>query len=664
MYVYLEKSDIKDAYTESKAHSKVFFEPFDEYERLSTNKIKSNLPSNYPRVNDGSLAALLDETPMRVLAQQLTGTISVTDRDEPWIKEIANIKWREIVQNANTQFPFFFKWQKALKKSLDYGGQPIFSFATSRGDYVGADFTLPYIRHVSIEPGKISDYDSDYLFLDTYYTKLQLKNIIKREENEKAKAKAEGRKYITTWNVENLKKLVDKNPSGKDSENQNPQERNGNDASGSFYLLTTCVQRGNGAPFFTIAPRHGNLFLRQTTNENPMGDLPINFLYSDHDLFNPYGRGQIEKSGGTQNILDYMTQAHVLGTQIGLEPPLKVTGNYASVKWDSIVYGRRKVWKLGNDAQIETVKTNTDIYAQFPNVYGLYKTQLMNQQGTTDATVSGESGNPQYSKTDAGVKMQQERTNAHDNFLRQRVYDAFESVANNLLNITFSFMEGTEVIRVLEDEAQKLKKAGIEVPDTREIEINWEDMRAKLRFDVDPDSSVVKDNDKTMQQSMELIKLASENPAIIQALQADGYDFKIGDLFKQVIITSGIKDWEKVLVEVEQPEQQLDENGQPIVDPTLQNPLAQDPEQMLPEEELPQEADMQLPEELPEELLEEPQEDVEAEMMAELQETMQQYGIDERTAALVMAARREGADEETIIKGLGVNGLLEGGSDV
>ncbi len=149
MAVYLLKKELKSAYSQAKDNARIFFEPFDEYERLAANKIRGNLPNNLPKVNDGSLPALLLEIPMRVLAQLQTGKAKVIDRDEAWLPEIANIEWtKNIVPNANTQAPFFSKMQIGLKRAVDLGACAFFSFFTQRGSYSGADFTVPYIRDI------------------------------------------------------------------------------------------------------------------------------------------------------------------------------------------------------------------------------------------------------------------------------------------------------------------------------------------------------------------------------------------------------------------------------------------------------------------------------------------------------------------------------------
>lgn len=641
MPVYLKQDQLTESFRAAEKAARLHHQPFDEFERLAANKLRSDLPANMPKVNDGSLAALMLETPMRVVPQLQTGTVKATDRDEAWVGELGNVIWnKKIVPNANTQAPFLSKVQTWLYRALIYGAQPAYSFYTMRGEYAGADFTLPYVKDVYLEPGKVSDADSDYIFLKTYYTKLRLQNIIEDARKEARKAKEDGVDPMVAWDISALKEILEAGPEGKESENQTRPERDGKGADESYYCLVTCFQRGLDAPFYTFSPKHEGKIVRTSKNTNPCGDMPITFLYAHQDLVNPYGKGQVEISGGTQNVLDYMTQLHVLGTQIGLQPPVKVKGDRSQVDLKSIVYSPRAFWFTGQ-ADVDQVQLQNGMYSQFPNTYGLYKTQLMNLQGTSDATVSGESGNPQYSKTDAGVNMQQERTNAHDNFLRSRVNEAVEKLAKNLINIHMANMHGTEVMKLVDEEAEKLMKAGLidedpetGAPSTQEIEVVWENMRGKFEFEVDADSSIAKSDEEQHAKIMEAITLFAERPELAQMLQMTGWKVDLGELVKRDLMTLGIKDWEKVLTQVT-PEDMQAQMGQEMAG---QPPVGGE---QLPPEDMPlEEAPMQAP-------VDEADPDV-AVMQQELAMTMEQYQTDQQTAAVIMQARREGFGEEEI----------------
>jgi hypothetical protein len=652
--IHLDKDELKDAYNEAQTSARSHQTHFDEYERLANNQLIANLPANLPRVNDGSLAALLLETPMRVLAQPITGLVRSVDRDELWVGELANILWtRFIIPRANTQADFFAKLQIDLYKALIYGSQPKFTFFRDQGDYQTADFTLPYVKDVYLEPGKHSDIDSDYIFMNSYYTKLQLKNIIKQAEDEKRSAKEEGRPAESKWDIPTLKKVFDAGPAGKDTESMTPAERKNGNADARFFKFTTVFHRGYDAPFYTFAPLHESKVVRTSANTNPTGDTPIIFTYANQDLSNPYGKGQVEVSGGTQNVLDQLTQLHVLGTQIGLQPPVKVGGPRDGLNLNTFRYAPRALWYTGN-ATVEPVETSSRIYSEFGSTYGLYKTQLMNLQGTTDATVSGESGNPQYSKTDAGVNMQKERTSAHDNFLLQRAHESYERLAKSMINTHIANMHGSEVVRLLDDEIERMAKTGIEMPETGELEIIWENVKGTFEFEVDSDSNKDAENNAEKEKLIEAVTIAAQDPTLDQALMATGKRLDRGELWTRVFNKLGLEDIDKIIVQVSPEEQAANEQqqmlmaqrgvpGEEPVDPSMS---AEAPQKGLeqPAEAMPEELPPEMGEELP---VEEEDPDV-TELQMELAQTMEQYQVDQRKAALIMQARRQGADEETI----------------
>lgn len=632
--IYLSKEELKDSYSEAEKKAKDWFKPFDEYERLAGNKLSKSLAKNMPRVNDGSLAASLLETPMQVLPNMQTGKFTSQDRKEAWLNELANIIWtKKIVPNASTQASFFDKEQIALYRALKYGAQPRYNFFVSNETYTGSDWSLPYVKNVKLEPGKFSVEDCDYVFLDIYYTKLQLKKIIAQIKEDAKKSKAEGRKADTSWNVKALEKLVDMSMTDKEMEEQNINERD-KQIHASGIKVTACFQRGIGAPFYMF---HKQLpedeCIREWKNPDPTGDLPITMQYCYETLESPYGIGRIELAGPTQNVLDYMTQAHVLATQIGLQPPKKLSGPVETANLNSMVFAPDALWLLGN-AQVDVVQNTTGVYNQFASNFGLYKAQLQTLQGRTDGSVSSESGDPGFSKTQAGVKMQEARTNSQDNYLRNKADTASARMAEKMMNVHMAQMEGADLLDVAEEDLERLTKAGYfddnaetPEPSMTEIPILYDELRTTFKFEFDPRPEADEDEKNRW---LELIDISTSNPNIIPAMQASGYEFNLGEAFKKVISASGTDGWDKVLVKLD-PEQGMatDEMGNPI-DPTMNPDMAQD-------ESMPPAQDQQVDQ----------QSGVDED---ELQATMEEYNIPQDVATAVMAARRQGFEEEEILK--------------
>jgi len=609
MAIYLTKEELNDSYYEASKTAKDWHKPFNEYERIAGNKLSKTLGKNMPRVNDGSLAASLLETPMQVYPVMQTGKFSVVDRDEQWLSEIANIIWRRrIVPKANTQASFFDKEQISIYRALRYGAQPRYNFFVSNETYTGSDWSLPYIRNVKLEPGKFSVDDCDYVFLDVFYTKLQLRKIIDQIEEDTKQAKINKTTPDTSWNVEALKQLVDAALTSKELDEQNQNERE-KAINASGIKITACFQRGIGAPFYMFS-KHlpDGECVREWVNPDPTGDLPITMQYCYENLESPYGIGRIELAGPTQNVLDYMTQAHVLATQIGLQPPKKISGPTDQTNFDSLQFAPDALWQTGQ-ANIDVVQTTSNVYTQFPGNFGLYKAQLQNLQGRTDGSVSAQSGDPNFSKTSAGVKMQESRTNAQDNYLRNKADTAGAKMAEKMMNIHMAMMSGADLLEIAGDDLERLTKAGYfddneetPEPSSQDIPILYEELRGKFKFEFDPRPEADQDEKNRW---LELIDIATSNPNVLPAIEQSGYRFNLGEAFKKVLGASGADQWEKVLDEIS-------------------------PEEIVPPQD-------------------------QAQLNDELSATMQQYGIGEDVATAVLAARQQGYSEEEILN------FLQGG---
>jgi len=162
---FFEPEDIKDLYTSATDEALQWRRNYPEYERLADNGLLDDLDPNLPEVNDGSLAAALYKLPKRIVSNDLTGRANALDADDEWITELANIYWgNKIVPNANAQAPFTRKIKDAVRKAAIYGSQPIISLLMDKDGQTTADFILPYVQDVKLEPGKVSDYDSDIIF--------------------------------------------------------------------------------------------------------------------------------------------------------------------------------------------------------------------------------------------------------------------------------------------------------------------------------------------------------------------------------------------------------------------------------------------------------------------------------------------------------------------
>jgi hypothetical protein len=560
---YLPVDEYAWTYYEAQKQARLFFLPYNEFERLAQNKIRDDLTPNMPRVNDGSLAALLNETPMRILAQPFTGEAKVLESidpqsgnpayPQPWLQDLINVLWnKEIIPYCNTQAPFFQKQVLALYRSLVYGSCPVYDFFTNRYGHRITDFVLPYIRDVYLEVGKSSDLDSDYIFLDQYYTRLQLDKIIA------AGNKVEATGVKSPWDIKAIQNIRDSHvESQKEYLSKNPAERN-RPVRSTQIKFTTVFQRGVAAPFDTFyatGNKEDLVLVKQKVNEDPTGDIPIHLLYSYEDLINPYGKGQIEISGGTQNVLDYLTQLHVLANQIGLQPPILIEGDRSMTDLDSMIYSPTQFWFTGG-AKVSMMETSNSMIKEFPTAYGLYKNQLISMQGTstTDIPSLGEL-DVTKGKTPQAIESQNDKENSHDNYLLSQAVGCFSRVFKSMLNIQFANMQGTDVVRLEADDAMRLTRSGMlpadpgnpNMPATNEVEVDWDRMRGKFDFEINPESSKVKDNAGQVTKLSDILSYVQENPYMLQYIRSTGYSLNLGEVYSQIFTKLGLQNIEKIL---------------------------------------------------------------------------------------------------------------------
>ena len=483
--MFIEQKDLKQIYTDSKSEAHEWRKDYPSYERLADNGLLETLDPNLPEVNDGSLAAALFKLPKRIVSSKLSGKAKAIDRDEAWLGELANMQWQnEIIPYANTQAPFTRKWKDAVRKAAIYGSVPLITIFVEKNGRRHSDFIVAQPQDVTLEPGKVSDYDSDVQFWDVYYTRLQLENMIEEAKKELKEAKDNDSDNVNKWNIKALQAILDSKETEERSSLDTPRQQRDQNTKPKGYKFCITFQRGVNAPFY-MYHKATDSTVREWSNPDPTGDIPIHFLYCYQDFINPYGIGIVKLAGGTQNVLDYMRQADVLATQIGIRPPIAVEGDADSADLESLVYSQDALWFTGN-AKVVRQELANGVYAQLPDRMAMYKTSLNQLIPTGDTSISAGSGDPQYSKTPAGVKFQAASLSIDDEDFKDNLYITYEAVAKSMINTQFANMEGTDFMKVSDEERDILIKGGLEFPEedgemSNQVEMVWDTMRATSR---------------------------------------------------------------------------------------------------------------------------------------------------------------------------------------
>jgi len=634
---FFEKDELKDLYQSAKDESYEWRRDYKEYERLADNGLIEDLDETLPEVNDGTLSAALFKLPKRIINTDLVGRFKSQDTDEAWINELANMYWEnKIVPNANYKATWHRKWKDAVRKAAIYGSQPIISLLVDDGNGgTKADIDIPYAQDVRLEPGKVSDQDSDIIFWDVYYTRKQVRDLIEQAKRETKENPQDG---YNKWDAKALQMIYDAKQDGEErDQNEDHEDKDGKDVVKGGIKFCIAFQRGVKAPFY-MYHKATDSTVREWENPDPTGDIPVKYLYCYQDFNNPYGIGIVKLAGGTQNVLDELRRLHILATQIGIRPPKKIRGAEDEVDEDSLIMAQDQPWYLGQNGEVEMVEIANGVYQGLANTVSMYKTSLLDVVPVGDTSISGtDSGNPQYSKTHAGVKFQEQNLSIDDEDFKDNVYAVYEQVAENLINITFANMQGSDMLRLTDDEMRILASGGLEVPMdelgqpiTNELEVLWDEVRATFKFDMEAEEDKKQMDEEKQQSLISALELRASDPNFDMAMEMSGYKFNLGEAYYTLMkmITKNDKIVEEISAEEKEMMQQgMQEAPQEMVNAAAD--VATTPEQA----------------------------------QANMEAVMAEYGIDQQTAAEALMMEEEGADPQEVIQAIQTKKQQEQGQE-
>ena len=619
--------EFKAEYELAKTEAREWKREYPSFERLANNELPDDLDDNEPEANDGSLAAALFKWPKRVVPKDLTGTFKALDRNDKWVNEYAKIEYtKNILPYANTQATPRRKWIDAVRKSATFGSVPIITLLTEVNKKIVADFIVAYPTDVCMQPGKVSDNDSDYFYWDVYFSDTDIDNLIEAYDNEVKEAKEEGRKAYNTWSRKGLVALKDATEEDRDVRDTPKSVQNKPVKKGGKKVVLR-LARGVGAKFIAYAPAI-DMIVREFDNPDPTGDPGVHYLYCYQDFINPYGIGIVKLAGGTQNVLDFLRRADVLATQIGIRPPISVGGDLSQTDLSTIVNGQDALWIVGN-AQIQRQNLANGIYSELPNRISMYKTSLNQLIPVGDTSISATAGDPNYSKTPAGVKFQQQSLSIDDEDMTENLMQTFEAVTRSQINVHFANKNGVDIVTLSESERKRIFDSAPELfpqfqeqvdPETgetlapsEELEVIWDNARANFDFSVDAEPDKTTDKEQRLEGAMRVLELVNADRNFVNEIQLAGKKFNKGELLADII--GMLTDNEKIITDIS-----ADEQGEMQQQALEQEQAMQQPQQ-------PQMQQPQMQQDDPDQ---------------KIQAVMEAYGVDDETAAMVLDAEYKG----------------------
>jgi hypothetical protein len=572
-FQFLNPDNLVETFRASQQYTEALTDNFFEYERLMRNKPHANIPKEYPKTTDGTTASIIRKTPHRIIQQLPTGKV-VSDTND-WLSIVAGFIYTDkIIPNANEGYALLQKCWSVVERFMGFGSCPTYVPFNQHNGYFCTDLRLPYWGDMFLQPGKISDEDSNYIFMRSWWQTKDIEALIAAQEGIDSKNR--------TWDVEALK-AVKEIETTKDEKAKTPAEREKSINSKGGVELITGFQRGVKANFYTFHVQstgtgskttYTGTIVRTKQNKDPRGEIPVSYAYGDIDGSNPLGRSVIELVGGIQNLLDGEMQMYQYNRALQLNPPLIKRGSWNKNK---IKFAPNTVIDMGagdpNVNSLEPLKIDSTALANFPANYQLMQSQMFQLLATPNSTISSEVGSISQSKTPQGVEANKLNLSIDDNYVRKQFETWFERWSETAINLYFAERSGIEEVQLDEETANVLKQLAADgkfdldlLSEDNKIRIDYDSATEQLKFRVDPSTS--KKQDDAEQLALIQQALQTVTPQVGYYMGQDGWKFNLGEAYRTLLSKLGIENIDRIVTRMnDQEAQQAKQAPFPIVDP-------------------------------------------------------------------------------------------------
>ena len=357
--------------------------------------------------------------------------------------------------------------------------------ASSMFGQFGITPSLIHFADLGVEPG-IQDMNlSNYWYVKTQYTPMKLKNIYKREKNNKN----------TTWNIRALKALIDAGPDGNGqteyAEWLIPSEQ-GSDTSANTYIL---VQRYSADPSEDIITFSPSLTqnVRAVPNRSKFGFPRVLSLVIDPAELSPAGDSRVRLASPNQNLAMALRQNVATTWLYNSDPTIITTGLFTG---STQLKAGGRISSTDPQASVKVVTLDTSTAQQYDKISEGINGEILTMLGYNPGANLGAIG---QSKTGVGAQTQKatmddsskEITNLIQEFIKQYIVSG--------LDLFLSEQEGDDILYVDDDTKRDIEAIAPgrfgDPADPNALGVNWDELYAYIKkIDVTVDTTISKDD--------------------------------------------------------------------------------------------------------------------------------------------------------------------------
>lgn len=531
---------------------------WDEKEALLLNRPKDAISNqSKSQIFDPRASTIVIERMNRVMAQNATGTVRSTNNpQDKLVSKIMNLTIQNyIIPNANSQFDMLTKFKLMDLYSLVYGSFPALVDYKISDSYIGPDLWLVPLRHFLPEANSTSIDDSNHAFIDTWVTRQWL---TKRNEQ--------------TWkNINKVLEELDEKGSDKDTDQQSLAERDNRisySGKGKNQLIKLRTRYEHDR-WVTVAIEtaglHENAIVRDIPNPQKNDEIPIVMKHAFPLLDRFYGLGEFERSKTLQYAINSLWNLYLDGVKMRVYPPFIYNPN--GVDPNSLVYAPAEKWIEIVPNSIRQFQTGSQSEQAFQSTFSTLVASILNQAGTTNTTTSDVT-DPGMGRTPEALKMLGARESSRDAWDRFMMEKTIDKTMNLMVDMLATKQEKPIDLELFKEDITQLQN---EFPNQADGALSqlqafetgggklrvpketWEN--TKFKYSVEPGTTQKKDQQEEHAALTEvmgfLMKLpgAMEQAAQTGVVRIGSSVIKLDELVSRFIITSGIQDPEKIVVD-------------------------------------------------------------------------------------------------------------------
>lgn len=402
---------------------------------------------NAPLVGDITLAAAVRQIP-RQSVQQLPVMSFEVNGTKRSIKAIL-LSWvvRRIVFNQDSfGTGVLSRVQLAAESAFTHGFQmTMASFGTNPYD-LGVNMQLVHHADFAVEKGILDFADSGFYSVRSRVPKSRAKAILK-----KAKANAEN----TTWKIKELEELIISGPNSDSSYGNEISELRDDQSLHDGDDTYEWITRYGVGPYYTVDvfEAHTGKHLRSARSNSKFGYPRMQGLVIDPAQLTPFGVSRVRLASAPANYANIYQQSTARMLLINADPPTFERGEFIGTP---AMKRRARIRSTDPTAEFKVMEMSNSTLTQYRQVLEHTGNQVLNVMGVTAGAAGMGNTDSNYSKTAAGVRMEQGVRDLTANQITQIVENHLRQFALTATDLWVSEQARVdeEVEVIIDDEAK------------------------------------------------------------------------------------------------------------------------------------------------------------------------------------------------------------------